>query len=162
MQPYSVCGLFSLFVRLYCLSVQLSRSPALSLCRPLQRVLRGHSGTSTDDAGHLDYHGVSALRRTAVLSADRHISWQTFVQANNETEEVRDAPIGEMKRAQAWEEQQRRKQDRFVSTLVIAASIIAAVRLARESDITHPSPRIQSVIGASIQLARMILTAVIR
>jgi hypothetical protein len=110
----------------------------------------------------MDHHGVSALRRTAVLSADRYISWQTFVQANNETEEVRDAAMGEMKRAQAWEEQQRRKQDRFVSTLVIAASIIAAVRLARESDIASPSPKLHSVIGESVQLARMILTAVIR
>jgi hypothetical protein len=40
--------------------------------------------------------------------------------------------MGEMKRTIAWEDQQRRKQDRFASPLVIAASIIAAVRLARE------------------------------
>jgi hypothetical protein len=41
--------------------------------------------------------------------------------------------MGEMRRAIAREEQDgRRMQDRFASTLVIAASIIAAVRLARE------------------------------
>ena len=34
--------------------------------------------------------------------------------------------MGEMRRATEWEEQQRRKQDRFASTIVIAASIIAA------------------------------------
>ena len=42
--------------------------------------------------------------------------------------------MGEMKR----QERQRKKLDRFVSTLVIATSIIAAVRLARESDNCPP------------------------
>lgn len=70
--------------------------------------------------------------------------------------------MGEMKRAQAWEEQQRRKQDRFFSTVVIAASIIAAARLARESDISRPSQRLQAVIADSVQLARMILSTVLR
>ncbi len=41
--------------------------------------------------------------------------------------------MGEMKRANAYEEE-RRIKDRFASTLVIAASIIAAVRLAREEE----------------------------
>jgi hypothetical protein len=49
--------------------------------------------------------------------------------------------MGEMRRAIAREEQERRSQDRFVSTIVIAAAIIAAVRLARD-DIGSPSPRI--------------------
>lgn len=40
--------------------------------------------------------------------------------------------MGEMRRAIAHEQDERRTQDRFVSTLVIAASIIAAVRLARD------------------------------
>jgi hypothetical protein len=39
--------------------------------------------------------------------------------------------MGEMRRAIAHEQDERRTQDRFVSTLVIAASIIA-VRLARD------------------------------
>ena len=69
--------------------------------------------------------------------------------------------MGEMKRAIAREEQERRKQDRFSSTLVIAASIIAAVRLARD-DISRPSSRVQSVIVDSVQLARLILNAVVR
>ena len=43
-------------------------------------------------------------------------------------------------------EEQKRMTDRFASTLVIAASIIAAVRLARE-DISRPSPRLTSVVN---------------
>jgi hypothetical protein len=64
--------------------------------------------------------------------------------------------MGEMKRAIAYEEKERRKQDRFASTLVVAASVIAAVRLARD-DISKPSPRLTSVVAESISLARMIL-----
>jgi hypothetical protein len=78
--------------------------------------------------------------------------------------------MGEMKRAIAREErertkameEQRRMTDRFASTLVIAASIIAAVRLAREQDISKPSPRLASVVADSIGLARMILDKVVR
>jgi hypothetical protein len=69
--------------------------------------------------------------------------------------------MGEMRRATSREEEDRRKQDRFASTLVIAASIIAAVRLARD-DISRPSPRVQSVIADSVQLARSILRAIVR
>ena len=68
--------------------------------------------------------------------------------------------MGEMRRAIAREEQER-KTDRFASTLVIAASIIAAVRLARD-DISRPSPRLTSVIADSVGLARMILDRVVR
>jgi hypothetical protein len=78
--------------------------------------------------------------------------------------------MGEMKRAIAREErerartmkEQRSMTDRFASTLVIAASIIAAVRLAREQDISRPSPRLTSVIADSINLARMILEKIVR
>jgi hypothetical protein len=45
--------------------------------------------------------------------------------------------------------------------LVIAASIIAAVRLARD-DISGPSPRLTSVIADSVRLAKMILESVVR
>lgn len=69
--------------------------------------------------------------------------------------------MGEMRRANAREENDRRKQDRFASTLVIAVSIIAAVRLARD-DISRPSPRIHSVIMDSVHLARSILNAIVR
>ena len=69
--------------------------------------------------------------------------------------------MGGMKRATAWEDQQRRKQERFASTLTIAASVIAAVRLLRD-DISTPSPRVQSVIGDSVALARMILDRIMR
>jgi hypothetical protein len=78
--------------------------------------------------------------------------------------------MGEMKRAIAREErervkameEQKRLTDRIASTLVIAASIIAAVRLAREQDISRPSPRLASVISDSISLAKMILEKIVR
>jgi hypothetical protein len=69
--------------------------------------------------------------------------------------------MGEMKRANAYEEQ-RRMTDRFASTLAISASIIAAVRLARDENISRPSPRLTSVIADSVGLARMILERIIR
>ncbi len=78
--------------------------------------------------------------------------------------------MGLMRRAVAREEQERTKAmeeqkrmtDRFASTLVIAASIIAAGRLARDQDISRPSPRLTSVIAESVGLARRILEAVVR
>jgi hypothetical protein len=67
--------------------------------------------------------------------------------------------MGEMRRAIAREEQERKNQDRFASTITIAAAIIAAVRLARD-DIRSPSPRIYATVADSVNLARMILTRV--
>ena len=69
--------------------------------------------------------------------------------------------MGQMNRAIAREGDDRQKQDRFASTLVIAASIIAAVRLARD-DISRPSPRLTSVVADSVQLARQILERIVR
>jgi hypothetical protein len=46
--------------------------------------------------------------------------------------------MGEMKRAIALEQRESQKMNRFASTLVIAAAIIAAVRLARD-DISNRS-----------------------
>jgi hypothetical protein len=69
--------------------------------------------------------------------------------------------MGEMRRAIEREENERRKADRFASTLVIAASIIAAIRLVREPDIKN-SPRGVAAIGDSIALARMILDRIVR
>jgi hypothetical protein len=54
-----------------------------------------------------------------------------------------------------------RDGSRYVSTLVIAAAIIAAVRLARE-DIGKPSPRLLVTISDSINLARSLLEGVLR
>jgi hypothetical protein len=70
--------------------------------------------------------------------------------------------MGEMRRAIAREEAEGQKRDRFASTLVIAASIIAAVRLAREPDIGRPSPRVLSAVADSVTLARMILDRTVR
>jgi hypothetical protein len=67
--------------------------------------------------------------------------------------------MGEMRRAIA-REQEERTQDRFSSTLVISASIIAAVRLARD-DIGTPSPRVVSAVSDSVALAKLILKRVV-
>jgi uncharacterized membrane protein len=69
--------------------------------------------------------------------------------------------MGEMRRAIAHEERQGQIRDRFASTLVIAAAIIAAVRLARE-DISKSSPRLTSVLIDCIGLARTILNQIVR
>ncbi len=69
--------------------------------------------------------------------------------------------MSEMKRGNAYEEA-RRTRDRFASTLVIAASIIAAVRLARDENISRTSPRLVTVISDCVTLARMILERVLR
>jgi hypothetical protein len=68
--------------------------------------------------------------------------------------------MGEMRRAIAHEQDERTTQDRFVSTVVIAASIIAAVRLARD-DISAPTPRLLSTVANSVSLARLILKRVV-
>ncbi len=68
--------------------------------------------------------------------------------------------MGEMRRAIAREQDERRTQDRFLSTLVIAAAIIAAVRLARE-DISTPSPRLLSTVADSVALVKLILNRVV-
>ena len=69
--------------------------------------------------------------------------------------------MGEMKRAIGREQEERRTQDRFASTLVISASIIAAVRLAREDISTVDTPRVVGTIGDSVALAKMILKRVV-
>jgi uncharacterized UPF0146 family protein len=80
-------------------------------------------------------------------------SWPSLggLEARNGRDEAGDRPA---------EEQERRNQDRFASTIVIAAAIIAAVRLARD-DITSPSPRVYAAIADSVSLARKILQRVI-
>jgi len=69
--------------------------------------------------------------------------------------------MGEMRRAIAREQEQQTR-DRFSSTLVIAASIIAGIRLARDENISRPSPRLATVIADSISLAKAILDKVVR
>jgi hypothetical protein len=68
--------------------------------------------------------------------------------------------MGEMKRREAYESDQI-KGSRYISTLVIASAIIAAVRLARD-DIGRPSPKIASTISESVSLSRSLLEAVLR
>lgn len=49
---------------------------------------------------------------------------------------------------------------RYASILASCASIICAVRLARD-DIDHPSPRVLSGVADSVTLAKMILRKVV-
>ena len=107
---------------------------------------------------------MSTLRPASRLPASRHLQ-RTVVTpvAYEEDSEIRaeSALMGEMKRAIARDEDDRRRQqERFASTVTIGACIIAAVRLARDADISRPSPRLTSVIVDSVQLARSILNAV--
>lgn len=69
--------------------------------------------------------------------------------------------MGFMKRAVMREDEQR-VRDRFASTLAICASIIAAVRLARDERIGTSSPRVLSVVADSVALARGILNRVLK
>ena len=68
--------------------------------------------------------------------------------------------MGEMKRAISRDAVEALR-DRFASTIAICASIIAAVRLAREPNLTAPTPRVVSAVADSITLAKMILRRVI-
>ena len=64
--------------------------------------------------------------------------------------------VGEMRRRMAWENEQSTRYD---STVAICASIICAVKLARD-DINHPSPRVVCAVVDSVTLAKMILKKV--
>jgi hypothetical protein len=68
--------------------------------------------------------------------------------------------MGEMRRANSREAEQS-TGTRYISTLAICASIIVAVRLARE-DIGRPSPKILAAITDSVNLAKSLLEAVLR
>jgi len=64
--------------------------------------------------------------------------------------------MGEMKRQIAWENEH---SARYASTVAICASIIAAVRLARD-DINTPTPKVIAAVADSVGLARLILKRV--
>ena len=107
---------------------------------------------------------MSALRREEKLPSIRDFPRKSLVQTWSQTGAISGALMGEMKRAiarerEAWAEQMQ-EQTRMKSTLVIAAAIIAAVRLARDPDISRPSPRLTAVVSDSVNLARMILDRV--
>jgi hypothetical protein len=106
---------------------------------------------------------MSSVRSAPVLLACGHLPRQALVQVESQASEIGEngALMGEMKRANAYEEKVR-MTDRFASTLVIVALIIAAVRLACDQDISRPSPRLASVVADSIGLARMILERIVR
>ena len=105
-----------------------------------------------------------ALRREEKLSPIRDLSGQSLVQTRSQTGAISGFLMGEMKRAiareqDAWAEKMQ-EQTRMKSTVVIAAAIIAAVHLARDADISRPSPRLTAVVSESVSLARMMLDRV--
>ena len=144
--------------------VQPPADSALRLHDQLQEVRREHPGSGSYDAGFVDCCAMPALRREKKLSSIRDLPGQALVQTRGQTGTIQVDLMGEMKRAIArerkdWAEQMQ-EQARMKSTLVIAAAIIAAVRLARDPDISSPSPRLTSVVSESVNLARMILDRV--
>lgn len=66
--------------------------------------------------------------------------------------------MGEMKRQIAWENEH---SPRYASTVAICASIIVAVRLARD-DIDTPSPKLMAAVADSVNLARLIPKRVLK
>jgi hypothetical protein len=77
--------------------------------------------------------------------------------------------MGEMKRSIARDEAAALRQaidrvgrPRLTVTVIIAAAVIAAVRLARDHNITIGSPRVISVVSDSVSLAKRIAVAVLR
>ena len=107
---------------------------------------------------------MSALRRDQTLSPLQNLSRQTLLQTQLQKVAPGGAVMGEMQRAIAREQaawsQNMQDEKRMKSTLVIAAAIIAAVRLARDPDISRPSPRLTAVVSESVSLARMIFDRV--
>jgi hypothetical protein len=107
---------------------------------------------------------VSTLRSEEKLSSIGDLPRQALIQTWPQGGAISGALMGEMRRAiarerEAWAEQMQ-EQTRMKSTVVIAAAIIAAVRLARDPDISCPSPRLTAVVSESVNLARMILDRV--
>ena len=77
--------------------------------------------------------------------------------------------MGEMKRAIARDEASALKaaidrvgKPRLTVTVIIAAAVIAGVRLARDGNIVNGSPRLLSVVSDSVSLAKRIAVAVLR
>ena len=132
--------------------------------RPLQEVRREYPGTRGHHSGYLDCGSMPALRRDQTLSPLRNLSRQTVLQTRFQKAALGGAVMGDLKRAIAREKaawsQNMQDEKRMKSTLVIAAAIIAAVRLARDPDISRPSPRLTAVVNESVSLARMILDRV--
>ena len=154
--------IYSPYIRLYSLCVEPAPTPALRLRHSVQGMRRDHSCPGRNHARQLDCRRLPIVWNKEALPAIRSLEGLTVAQASWRAASRGGELMGEMRRAIAREEQDRRTQDRFASTIVIAASIIAAVRLAREPDISRPSPRLTSVIADSVGLARMILERVVR
>ena len=127
-------------------------------CKGCSETIPARVGTMPDS---LDCCSLPVVWGKEALPTYRDFPGSTVTQISWWAESQGGALMGEMKRAIAREEQDRKTQDRFASTIVIAASIIAAVRLAREPDISRPSPRLTSVVADSVSLARMIFERVV-
>jgi hypothetical protein len=90
------------------------------------------------------FHYTAAPRGNAVIPAKRDFQGQAFAQTRREADAPDVTVMAEMKRAivrerETWPEAMQ-EQSRMKSTLLIAAAIIATVRLARDPDISRPKP----------------------
>jgi hypothetical protein len=89
-------------------------------------------------------HYTAAPQGNAVIPAKRDFQGQAFAQTWREADAPDVTVMAEMKRAivrerETWPEVMQ-EQSRMKSTLLIAAAIIATVRLARDPDISRPKP----------------------
>jgi len=99
-----------------------------------------------EDGGTIRWH--------VTIRADVFCLWTTFAFYS-----ITLFRVGEMRRAIAREREEF-QTDRHASSLVIAAAIICAVRLARD-DIDVPNTRVLTAVADSVTLAKMILKRVV-
>ena len=133
-------------------------------CGSVQTLPTDHPDQDVRDSADCHCGVLYVLPREATLSAVRSLHRQAVVWTHQN--QGLGKFLGLMKRAVAREQKQameaeQKKLDRFASTIVIGACIIAAIRLAREENIGRSSPKLYSAIGDSIALARAILDRVV-
>jgi hypothetical protein len=121
----------------------------------VQELRRANPGNGRDTPCVVDRRGLPALYGEASLLPAGDLPRTALDAPHSEARQIGELAMGEMKRAVAPEEEARIR-DRFASTLVI----IAAVRLAKDENISRSCPRVFIVISDSIALARGILDKV--
>ena len=173
-KPRVICGKLCAYFRLSFAytggHVPLACRPNLRFCGSLQGLRRDGACPGSNSPRLVGRGDLPALRGKAALFTERNLSRKTLAPADVGEAQTEGAVMGLMRRAITREEQersvtenrQRQANERFASTVAIAASIIAAIRLARDPEIGRPSPRVASVIADSIALAKMILEKVLR
>jgi hypothetical protein len=91
------------------------------------------------------FHYTAAPQGNAVIPAKRDFQGQAFAQTRREADAPDVTVMAEMKRAivrerETWPEAHAGTESGEIDLVVIAAAIIAAVRLARDPHISRPKP----------------------